>query len=79
MAKKKLLDDIKAHPSRFYRLPGDVMRDRRFDDGERLEILRAWVAEAEGEARASEIRAVMADLERRLTPKDLAPKDHAAE
>ena len=42
MAKKKLLEDIKARPGRFYRLPGDVMRDRRFDDTERLEILRAW-------------------------------------
>ena len=73
MAKKKLLEDIKANPSRFYRLPGDVVRDRRFDDGERLEILRAWVAEAQ-EPRASEIRTVIAGLEHRS-----APKDHAAE
>jgi hypothetical protein len=73
MARKKLLEDIKAHPGRFYRTPGDVMRDRRFDDGERLEILKAWMGEAE-EARLSEIRPVIADLERRL-----APKDHAAE
>ncbi|HEY2836707.1 MAG TPA: hypothetical protein VGI89_09070 [Rhizomicrobium sp.] len=78
MAKKKLLEDIKAHPSRFYRAPGDVMRDRRFDDSERLEILRAWIEAAE-EARVSEIRAIIADLERRMTPKDMAPKDHAAE
>ena len=35
MAKKKLLEDIKLRPARFYRLPGDVMRDRRFAD-------RAW-------------------------------------
>jgi len=73
MAKKKLLEDIKSHPGRFYRLPGDVMRDRRFDDGERLEILKAWIGQAE-EARASEIRSVIADIQRRL-----APKDHAAE
>jgi hypothetical protein len=83
MAKKKLLEDIKARPSRFYRVPGDVIRDRRFDDGERLEILEAWSAEADA-ARLAEIRAVVADLRRRLTPKDLAPKDlapkdHAAE
>jgi len=32
MAKKKLLEDIKIRPARFYRLPGDVMRDRRFCD-----------------------------------------------
>ncbi len=73
MAKKKLLEDIKANPSRFYRLPGDVVRDRRFEDSERLEILRAWLGEAE-EPRASEIRTVIVDLERRS-----APKDHAAE
>ena len=51
MAKKKLLEDIKANPGRFYRLPGDVVRDRRFDDGERLEILRAWAGEARCRAR----------------------------
>jgi hypothetical protein len=71
MTKKKLLDDIKAHPSRFYRLPGDVLRDRRFDDGERLEILNAWGMDP---SRANEIRDVIADLERRATP-----KNHAAE
>ncbi|HWY60380.1 MAG TPA: hypothetical protein VNW15_00625 [Rhizomicrobium sp.] len=46
MAKKKLLEDIKTNPARFYRLPGDVMRDRRFGDAERLEILRAWLQDA---------------------------------
>jgi hypothetical protein len=73
MAKKKLLDDIKARPSRFYRLPGDVVRDRRFDDSERLEILKAWLGEAD-DLRAREIGQVIADIERRL-----APRDHAAE
>jgi hypothetical protein len=73
MAKKKLLEDIKANPSRFYRLPGDVVRDRRFVDSERLEILRAWAGEAQ-EPRVSEIRTVISDLEHRSVP-----KDHAAE
>ena len=73
MSKKKLLEDIKARPGRFYRLPGDVLRDRRFDDGERLEILKAWAVHAEP-VRAAEIRDVIADLERRA-----APRDHAAE
>jgi hypothetical protein len=44
MAKKKLLEDIKLRPARFYRSPMDVGRDRRFNDEERLEILRAWMA-----------------------------------
>jgi hypothetical protein len=73
MAKKKLLDDIKARPNRFYRIPGDVVRDRRFDDSERLEILRAWQDETDA-LRAQEIGQVIADIERRQ-----APKDHAAE
>jgi hypothetical protein len=73
MAKKKLLNDIKAHPGRFYRLPGDVTRDRRFDDWERLEILKAWAGEADAE-RAAQIQDAIADVERRL-----ASSDHAAE
>jgi len=73
VAKKKLLDDIKASPARFYRIPADVLRDRRFDDGERLEILNAWTRDAD-QMQAAEIRAVIGGIERRS-----APKDHAAE
>ena len=72
MAKKKLLEDIKTGPGRFYRAPSDVTRDRRFDDGERLAILKAWAETDAG--RAKEARAAIADIERRI-----APKDHAAE
>lgn len=64
MAKKKLLDDIKAHPNRFYRLPGDVVRDRRFDDGERLQILKAWSG-ASDDLLVREIGKAIADIERR--------------
>jgi hypothetical protein len=71
MTKKKLLDDIKARPGRFYRLPGDVLRDRRFDDGERLEILQAWFEDTDP-TRAAEIRDIIAELERRATPKNQA-------
>ena len=73
MAKKKLLEDIKAHPGRFYRVPGDVARDRRFDDGERLQILQAWAREADA-ARMAQIEEAIADVRRRL-----APNNHAAE
>lgn len=73
MAKRKLLEDIKARPGRFYRVPGDVMRDRRFDNLERLEILRAWAAEGDLEL-AQQISDALQDLERRM-----APSDHAAE
>jgi hypothetical protein len=50
MTKKKLLEDIVHDPSRFHRAPLDVIRDRRFSDEERLQILSAW----EREIRASD-------------------------
>jgi hypothetical protein len=46
MTKKQLLEDIKSDASRFFRAPGDVLRDRRFSDQERLEILYAWERKA---------------------------------
>ena len=46
MAKKKLFEDIKQNPGRIYRTPADVLRDRRFADAERLEILESWAAMA---------------------------------
>lgn len=42
MTKKKLIEDIVADPTRFHRAPIDVIRDRRFNDGERFQILAAW-------------------------------------
>ena len=62
MSKKKLFDDIRQNPARIYRTPGDVLRDRRFDDNERLEILQAWRA-SNG---PGEIAAMIAELENRL-------------
>ena len=73
MAKKKLFEDIKAHPDRFYRMPSDVARDRRFNDDERLEILQAWVHHADA-GRMDQIEEAVADIRRRLTP-----NNHAAE
>lgn len=46
MTKKQLLEDIKADPPRFFRAPNDVIRDRRFTDAERLEILQSWERDA---------------------------------
>ena len=52
MSRKKLVEDIKQDPAHFYRQPSDVMRDRRFTDAERQEILSAWEDRTEGEERA---------------------------
>ena len=65
MAKKKLLEDIKAQPARFYRMPADVLRDRRFVDAERLEILRAWMTTALDEGTAQQLDAIVTDMEGR--------------
>jgi hypothetical protein len=75
VTKKKLLTDILQNPARIYRLPGDVLRDRRFADAERMEILRAW-REQGADARVEEdITAMIAELESRNYPAN----DHAAE
>jgi hypothetical protein len=66
MAKKKLFEDIKQNPARIYRTPGDVLRDRRFGDAERLEILRAWRDAKSDAADATEIAAMIAELEIRF-------------
>lgn len=72
MAKKKLFEDIKRHPERIYRTPNDVLRDRRFGDAERLEILRAW-RDSEGTADPAGIAAVIEEVKTRLC------SGHAAE
>ncbi len=74
MSKKILLDDIRRNPARIYRTPSDVLRDRRFADMERLEILRAW-RDRQDDA-AGEIGATIAELEQRLAP---AASGHAAQ
>ncbi|HET7083920.1 MAG TPA: hypothetical protein VFI23_04060 [Rhizomicrobium sp.] len=71
MTKKKLFDDIRRHPARIYRTPNDVLRDRRFTDSERLEILRAW---RDGQEAPEDIDGVIAALEIRL-----CASGHAAE
>jgi hypothetical protein len=63
MAKKRLFEDILRDPARFYRVPGDVLRDRRFTDVERATILKAWRDADPG--RAAEIEPALAELESR--------------
>ena len=74
MSKKKLFEDIKQNPARIYRMPADVLRDRRFGDAERLQILWAWRDQLEDPADRSLIEAMAAEVERRL-----CASDHAAE
>ena len=76
MAKRKLLEEIKLNPQRYYRAPSDVNRDRRFSDEERLQILAAWEHDIcsttdETENANSRLRQVTdakAEVERRMPP-----------
>jgi hypothetical protein len=61
MTRKKLIEDIRRNPHRFYRAPADVLRDRRFGDEDKLEILRAWQIES----LLPEIPVMIAELETR--------------
>lgn len=72
MTRKKLFDDIKQNPARIYRTPGDVLRDRRFSDAQRLEILTAWQAAAGPPPAGIDI--LIAQIRVRLEA-----QDHAAE
>lgn len=69
MTKKQLLEEIKAEPSRYFRTPNDVIRDRRFTDPERLDILLTWERNArsgaagddgENEAGAARLESIIA-------------------
>lgn len=75
MTKKKLFDDIKQNPARIYRAPADVLRDRRFGDAERVEILRAWRESGDPAAPVAGIDALIAEVEGRL----YSANNHAAE
>jgi hypothetical protein len=74
MSKKKLFEDIKQNPERIYRMPADVLRDRRFGDAERLEILHAWRDRLQDPTDAATIDVMIAEVEERL-----CASNHAAE
>jgi hypothetical protein len=50
----KFAAEAKANPTRYYRRPGEVVRDRRLSRQEKLVILEAWELEARELAVASE-------------------------
>ena len=60
MKREKFLHDAKLDPSRYYRNPADVVRDRRLSNEDRLQILDAWAREIDddGEMMRQEIQRV---------------------
>jgi hypothetical protein len=73
MKKAKFLQDAKLDPSRYYRNPSDIIRDRRLTNNDRFEILDAWERDARGRRdhadlsepeQLQELRRVREELER---------------
>jgi hypothetical protein len=83
MKKAKFVQDAKLDPSRYYRNPSDVVRDRRLTNQDRLEILAAWEREARERQQNEEdgansgdeleqLQRVREELERNLDAEDAA-------
>jgi hypothetical protein len=81
MTKKKLIEEIKLNPSRFYRAPSDVNRDRRFSNEERLQILAAWERDVRTQSpddselevlRLRQVTEARAELQSRMPPTECA-------
>jgi hypothetical protein len=67
MKNSKLVEEAKLKPARIYPRPHDVLRDRRLNDVDRLEILGAWEREAGADGdRLEEIRRAREEVEARL-------------
>jgi hypothetical protein len=86
MTKRKLIEEIKLNPARYYRAPSDVNRDRRFSNEERLQILAAWERDArsvssdrDSESEISQLRRVedaRLELEKRMPPQTMPNQSH---
>ena len=74
MKRARFVQDAKLDPDRYYRNPYDVIRDRRLNNKERLDILMAWelaiergLASFNGEVgvdeRLDQLRRLRAELE----------------
>jgi len=86
MKKVKFVQDAKLDPSRYYRNPADVIRDRRLTNEDRLEILIAWERDARRRLETLEItddlaaeklqqlQRVREELEQGLESADETPK-----
>jgi hypothetical protein len=61
MKKAKFIQDAKLYPSRYYRNPSDVVRDRRLTNADRLEVLAAWERDARNQQNREEAAAGESD------------------
>ena len=72
MKREKFLQDAKLDPPRYYRNPGDIARDRRLTDEDRIAIVEAWErstpADEAGEIVRHELHRVRQQIENGSQP-----------
>lgn len=71
----QLVESMRANPARYYRKPGDVKRDRRLNDNQRMDILDAWHQKALLN-RESELAAQIFETKNALGHADSNPFEH---
>jgi hypothetical protein len=83
MKNTKLVEEAKLNPTRIYSRPQDVLRDRRLNDVDRLEILTAWErdvrsSELSEDASNSSVNRLHDVVQARLEVEGRVPSVHAA-
>ena len=64
MKRTKFVEDAKLDPGRYYRNPSDIIRDRRLNKEDRLEIVIAWAQRLEAADDLTGIEDKLSQLQR---------------
>jgi hypothetical protein len=64
MKRTKFVQDAKLDPGRYYRHPSDIIRDRRLNKEDRLEIVIAWEQRLEAADDLNGIEEKLSQLQR---------------
>ena len=60
----KFVQDAKLDPGRYYRHPSDIIRDRRLNKEDRLEIVIAWEQRLESAEHLNDLEEKLSQLQR---------------
>ena len=61
MKRTRFVQDAKLDPGRYYRHPSDIIRDRRLNDEDRLEIVIAWERDTRERLEAADMPDIAAE------------------
>jgi len=64
MKRTKFVQDAKLAPGRYYRRPSDIIRDRRLNKEDRLEIVIAWEQRLESAEQLNGLEEKLSQLQR---------------